>query len=227
MKRFLVLLLGLIILTSTMCSKDKDENEKLIINAVQVLLKATGPRFEGNGYPASLQVTSDYVIWVEDADRNYIKTLEVTPVAVTVDTAHGSHIEHLPNWAAAAGLSYADLETETEDGVAPSFDGLTGASPYFESDTSEQTITVDWNLIDAAGQSLEAGVYYCCAEVANFIKEVDGEGVITRFEIKSETLAMQINSSTGTYATETPTANLKDMTAAFSSSTVAKTIVGP
>lgn len=204
---------------------DKGE---LVYTQVQIMLKATGPRFEGNAYPPTLQVTSDYAIWLEDADRSYIKTLEISPVAVTVDSAHGSHIEHLPTWAAAAGFTYADLEAETEDGVAPSFDGITGASPYFESDTSEKDITTTWDFTDAADQALEAGIYYCCAEVANIIKEADSLGTVTRFEIKSETLAMQINTSDGTFTTEEPTANLKDMTATFLTGEVAaKTIVGP
>lgn len=227
MKRIVMILLGLLIITSLMCSKDKEENEKLIYKAVQILLKATGPRFEGNGYPPVVEVTSDYAIWVEDADRNFIKTLEVTPVAVTVDPVYGSHIEHLPNWTDAAGLTYADLEKETEDGIPRSFDGLTGASPYFETDTSKQNIAVDWDMTDAAGQALEAGVYYCCAEVANIIKEVDDQGAETRFEIVAETLTMQINTSAGTYATEDPTENLKEMTATFQTGVAAKTIVGP
>lgn len=227
MKRLITILMGLLILTTLMCSKDKEENRDRVYTSVQILLKATGPRFEGNAYPSQVQVTSDYAVWAEDADHTFIKTLEITPVAVTVDSTHGAHIDHLPSWAAAAGLTYADLEEETEDGLAPSFDGITGASPYFASDTSEQTIAVNWDLTDAAGQSLEPGVYYCCAEVANIVKDADTTGAVTRFEIKSETLAMQINSAAGTFITEEPTENLKEMTAVFQTGEAARTVVGP
>ena len=216
MKRLLSLLMGLIVLTSIMCTKDKDTDNEKVFTSVQILLNLIGPKYQGTYYPDFLEVTTDYAIWIEDANREYVKTLQITPVAVTVDSAHGSHIEHLPGWSEAAGITYADLENETDDGVAPSFDGITGASPFFAPDAVEITISVIWDLTDAEEQPVGPGVFYACAEAANIIKDGDSEAeTVTRFEINAESICIRMDLENGTYQPDPPTENLTSMKADF------------
>ncbi len=211
-KRVTLILLGCLILGFVACDNDhKDE-----LGSVHIVLTLTGPRYQGDFYASFLQVTTDYAFWIEDAQRNFIKTLQITPVAVTVDSAVGSHIEHLPSWSQSAGLTYSDLESETLDGLPPSFDGLTSASPFFSSETDADTLTVCWDLTDADGQKVTSGIYYACVEAANIIKEGDSDaGTVTRFEINAETLSMQIDLDEETFNTDDPTANLTGMTTDF------------
>lgn len=220
MKRMMFLLLGVTILSSVMCSKD--DEEKTTSPAIQILLKLTGPRYQGTSYASTVQVTNDYAFWIEDANGNYVKTLEITPVVVTVDTtsAHGSHVEHLPNWMAASGITYEDLVNQTGSGVPAMFDGITGASPYFASETDEQTLTVEWDLADADGKKIDSGVYYCCAESSNFTKDPDS------FAINAEMMTLQINVGEKTFSAGPTTTNLKEMTGEFVS-VPAKNILGP
>ncbi|MFC1569810.1 DUF2271 domain-containing protein [bacterium] len=216
MKRFFILFFSLVILTTTMCNKDNSVNNNTLYQTVQILLKLKGPAYQGTYYPDYLQITTDYAIWIEDAERTFVKTLQITPVAVTVDSAHGSHIEHLPVWSEASGLSYEDLELETDDGIAPSFDGITSASPFFAVGEVEQTLTVNWDLTDANGQDIESGIYYCCAEAANIIKDGDFDvGTETNFEINSETISVQLNLTNGTSNADPATDNLTGIEATF------------
>ncbi|MBN1779493.1 hypothetical protein JW948_00015 [bacterium] len=210
MKRLGIILLCTLILFFTMCSRDKGVNNDGY-RSVTIHLKIKGPAYQGDFYAAFLQVTTDYAVWIEDEDGHYVQTLQITPVAVTVDSAHGSHIEHLPAWSLSSGLTYADLELETEDGIPPSFDGLTSASPYFAAGADEQILTITWDI-----KNTEPGLYTCYVEASNIIKEGDSEaGTVTRFEIVSEVLNMVLDLENGTYATGTPTANLTGMEADF------------
>lgn len=227
MKRLLILLTGIVLLFACMCSKDNKEYQ--VIQSIIISILCTGPGYEGTYYPDNLQVTSDYAIWIEDADHNYIKTLKITPVAVTVDSAHGSHIEHLPGWMETSGLTYSDLAAETANGIAPSFDGRTGASPYFESNTDEQTLTAVWDLSDANGDLVTGTTYYGVVEVANIIKDGDmGSGATERFEVHSETLSTSIDLNTQTGSCNDFTEHIQEISVEFSTqSSLEKTITGP
>jgi hypothetical protein len=214
MKRVLLSLLICLLLMLAMVGCESKDDDKL--ESVRLSLILTGPRYQGDYYASFLQVTTDYAIWVEDASRNFVKTLQITPVAVTVSAEQGSHLEHLPAWAESADLTYADLEAETAAGVPASFDGLTSASPFFSTENTEDTLIVCWDLTDVNGQEVELGIYYICVEAANITKEGDSDtGTVTNFEINTETLSMEIDLTDQTYTTGTPTTNLTGMSAEF------------
>ncbi|MBN2102941.1 hypothetical protein JW835_02770 [bacterium] len=192
---------------------------------IQIDWSFNGPRYEGDYYPPTLQVTSDYAIWIENDAGEFIKTLQITPVAVTVDSAQGSHIEHLPSWLEASGTTYEDLEQETDDGVAPSFDGLTASSPYFADNTDIKTMTVYWDRKDAEGQTVLPGIYYCVLESANIIKAGDSaSGTVTNFAIRSEIMRMELDLVNQTYQADPPTENLLSMEALFDIPTMARLV---
>ena len=95
------------------------------IKSVVIELYFNGPLYQGSFYQGSLPAT-DYAIWIEDADRNYVETLVVSPSIVSV--GQYSHVEHLPSWQKASGVTYEALQKEITEGVAPSFDAVTSAN---------------------------------------------------------------------------------------------------
>jgi len=200
---------------------------KEIDTQIQINWTFNGPRYQGDYYSAILQVTNDYAVWIENESGEYIKTLEITPSAVTVDSDHGSsHLEHLSSWCEASGTTYEDLEEETADGVAPSFDGLTAASPYFADDTDIKTMTVYWDRKNQEGQTVLPGIYFCVIESANLIKEGDSESeTVTRFEINSETLRMRMDLANQTVDVDPSTEHLLSMEALFDIPTLARLIM--
>ncbi|HDQ44112.1 MAG TPA: hypothetical protein ENN17_01270 [bacterium] len=230
MKRFVWILIGTALLGSVLCTRDRGREEKPSRMTVQIRLTLKGPAYQGDYYPAFLTVPTDYALWIEDADRNFVKTLKISPVAVTVDSVQGAHIDHLPAWGEASGWTYADLQGETAAGVAPSFDGLTGASPDFGADPSEQTISATWDLMDGDGNSVPAGVYYCFAEAANILKDGDFETrTETAFAILSETIHILLDIGKGTFEIGPVTENLTGMEAVFitePSESIGKTLTG-
>ena len=123
------LLLGLLLLSLPSCTKK--DTPRLQYDAAHLSVTLTGPRYQGDFYPfPPLRVPTDYAIWIEDASRRYVRTLEITQVAVSVGD-EGSHLEHLPSWMASSGVTYATLQRQTDAGIAPAFDGITSASPFF------------------------------------------------------------------------------------------------
>ena len=109
----------------------------------------TGPLYQGNFYKGYLPIT-DFVVWIEDENSRYIKTLQVSKGAVNVASS-GVHAEHLPIWAKSANVK-CDLKV-AKDSLAyilPEFDGLTSASLKVK--LSKDTIMI----LDSKKSSLNA-----------------------------------------------------------------------
>jgi hypothetical protein len=168
MKTF-ILLAGLLVLVVA-CKKDKEPTS---FDQVTITLIASGPAYEGDFYQGYLPNT-DFAIWIEDENHNYIKTLLLDTTIVQVGE-HGAHSEHLPEWQRITGLSNDSLALLPLDdkNIPVEFDGITGASMHLNSPDIVDTIQVVWDLTDAKNEVLEKGVYYFCAEVANIEKYTD------------------------------------------------------
>ena len=223
MKKTILMILSLLLLT-TMCSKDDKESLSTI---VKIMFTLNGPVFQGDGYPEGTNVPTDFAVWVEDESGEFVKTLQVTPTAVTVDTAHGSHIEHLAVWSEAAGVTYADLAAETDDGVAPSYDGLTTASPNLMAGPAEQSFTVSWDLTDANGDDVEPGQYICVIESANISKNTIAGSDEVEFSVLNGVNRLLINTDTeATSIQAQPTAVAFSAEFTESSASLSKTVIG-
>ena len=223
MKRVLILMLSVVLLT-TLCSKDDDEPANQV---VQIEFTLNGPLgVVAEVYGDAVTVPTDYAVWIEDAQGNFVKTLRVTETAVTVDSAHGSHIEHLAGWAEAAGLTYAELQQETASGVPASLDALTGASPNLMVEPFEETITVEWDKKDANGNAIESGIYACFVESANLYKHYVGEEVVVDIIAGVAKMNIDFDEESSQLVDEGYVAS---MTASFveeGQSSLAKTVVG-
>ncbi|MBN1895716.1 DUF2271 domain-containing protein [bacterium] len=202
MKRGILVILGFCIVL-VMCDRSKSVLETgASFSSLDIALKFKGPVYQGTFYNVS--VNTDYVIWIENAARQYVKTLRITPTAVTVGT-HGSHVEHLPAWMAKSGVTYAGLSGLTTDGIPAPFDAMTSASPVFDGDTVI-TATVNWDMKDQDGKPVNTGVYYCCAEAANLIKNTDNDT-----QIIAENTAASIDLESGAVTAASPTAHILEI----------------
>jgi hypothetical protein len=198
-------ILGILALSALflMCDRSKSIMETgAPFSSLDIALKFKGPVYQGTFYNVS--VNTDYVIWIENAARQYIRTLRITPTAVTVGT-HGSHVEHLPAWMAKSGVTYAGLSALTTDGVPAPFDAMTSASPVFDGDTVI-VATVNWDLKDQDGKPVSTGLYHCCAEAANLIKNTADDT-----QIVAENTSASIDLKTGTVNAASPTAHILEI----------------
>lgn len=211
MKRFILLLLTIFTISSMMCTEEKESSPWNNISKILVSIQFNGPDYEGDFYNGSLPAT-DYAVWIENRDREYVRTVQITPTAVSVGE-NGSHVEHLPAWAAASGTTYEQLEQSTESGVAPEFDGLTGASPrLWTNPDTLLTLSCEWDITDQNGNRVTADDYYICFESANIIKYQDGVDVIN-----AENTNAKINGSLKTVSPAAPTEHILSITGSFSS----------
>jgi len=212
MKRLYLLLLSLAVICSLMCSKDEEVTGWSNISKVLIAIQFNGPDYTGDYYSGYLPAT-DYAVWIENRDREYVRTVEITPTAVSV-SENGSHMEHLPAWAAASGLTYAQLEQTTEGGIAPEFDGLTGASPQFwASPDTVITLSCEWNITNANGERVGEDDYYICFEAANITKmAVDSLDIIN-----AENTYASINGESQSVTPADPTTHILSITGSFSS----------
>ena len=158
--------------------------------SVVVTLHFSGPRYVGSFYQGYLPAT-DYAVWVEDGEGKYIKTLGISRSVVSVGKY--PHVDHLPTWKAKSGVTYEQLQAETQEGVAPSFDAVSQASVLFGEDLVDTTLTFEWDLRDSQGNRVSEGTYYFCAEVANIAKdradacEVIHEATCGRLDLEAQT----------------------------------------
>ena len=158
--------------------------------SVVVTLRFSGPRYVGGFYKDYLPAT-DYAVWVEDGEGEYIKTLGISQSVVSVGKY--PHVDHLPTWKAKSGVTYEQLQAETQEGIAPSFDAVSRASVLFREDMVDTTLTFEWDLKDARDQAVPEGTYYFCAEVANIAKdravsyEVIHEATRGKLDLKART----------------------------------------
>ncbi len=193
------------------CSKDKkplDRNDRYLL----VVLSANGPRYEGTAYtvpPLPSLPPTDIAVWVTDMDGRHVKTLAVTPSVVSVSTY--SHVDHLPAFAASAGVTYEGLQAETggQPGVAPSFDAVTMASPLFESDSARAFQAV-WDLTDNTGTAVAKGNYTVWVETANIVKNDP-----TIYTIKAENTSVTVDLVTEAAGTAAATAHIQSVAVSF------------
>ncbi|MCD6335974.1 MAG: hypothetical protein J7M27_11700, partial [Candidatus Latescibacteria bacterium] len=84
------------------------------------------------------------------------------------------------------------LQAETEEGIAPSFDAVSGASVYFLGDVTDSTLVFEWDLTDKAGERVSEGEFRFCAEVANITKneaasyQINGETTCGLMDLKEQ-----------------------------------------
>ncbi|MBN2201578.1 hypothetical protein JW777_06485 [bacterium] len=193
------------------CSKDKksiDRNDRYLL----VVLSASGPRYEGTAYtvpPLPALPATDVAVWITDKDGRHVKTLAVTPSVVSV--GNYSHVDHLPAFAASAGVTYEALQAETggQMGVAPSFDAVTMASPLFESDAVRDFQAV-WDMTDDAGAAVAKGNYTVWAETANIVKNDP-----TIYTIRAENTSVPVDLVQEEAGTAAATAHIRSVAVSF------------
>lgn len=183
-------------------------------------LQFNGPGYEGDYYdPGALIPKTDWCIWIEDANNQYIKTLAIN-IGIVKYGYSGRHAKHLPNWLACTGDSIKDPPTPL---IPTRFDGITTASFDFDSFLPETTVTAEWDFTDTAGTLVPEGTYYFRAEVTNIVKNVNkavidtiinGDTTFGYFPIQ---LLNQVSIATVTYPTgevtnSTATTNIKAFT---------------
>lgn len=190
------------------CEKEKSKTE-LNPQGIRVHLTLNGPIYQGTFYSGYLPRT-DYAIWIEDGNRQYVKTLRITRSVVSV--GEYQHVDHLPTWMSKSGITYEKLleETGNQPGVAPSFEGLTSASPYFPSEDSTQTFVAEWDFTDANGNAVPSGIYYFCAETANITKNE-----ATSYTIQAENTFGAVDLKKEKITPATPTTHILELTAEF------------
>lgn len=198
----------LFILVLFSCEKEKSKTE-LNPMGIRIHLTLNGPIYQGTFYSGFLPRT-DYAIWIEDGNRNYVKTLRITKSVVSV--GEYSHVDHLPAWMSKSDITYEKLQEETENqpGVAPSFEGVTSASPYFPSEDTTQTFVVEWDFKDAKGNPVAPGIYYFCGETANITKNEP-----TAYTIQAENTFGSVDLKNERITPATPTTHILELTAEF------------
>ena len=169
----------------------------------------TGPLYQGNFYKGYLPIT-DFVVWIEDENSRYIKTLQVSKGAVNVASS-GVHAEHLPIWAKSANVK-CDLKV-AKDSLAyilPEFDGLTSASLKVK--LSKDTImSIKWDFTDAKGNPVPEGTYYYCIESSNIKKDSSATPGTIPVTILSESTRGKIVTRQRMTTDGVPTNNIKTL----------------
>ena len=175
----ITLCLFVLVLFGTGCDNDNGVEAKPTIVSATITLRFRGPRYAGTFYSGILPAT-DHAVWIEDAEGQYVKTLGISKSVVSVGDY--PHLNHLPTWMVKSGTTFEALQAETEEGVAPSFDAVSGASVYFVGDVTDSTLVFEWDLTDKAGNRVSEDDFRFCAEVANITKNE-----ATSYEINPET----------------------------------------
>ena len=200
-----VLFLGALAASGSGCGDDNSVDSQPQAASVTVTLRWNGPRYAGGFYSSFLPAT-DYAVWIESSTGEHVKTLAVTPTVVSV--GEYSHLDHLPEWTASTDLTYTDLESETDRGVAPSFDALTRASVLFAPALADTTLSFGWDLQSAEGVPADRGRFRFCAEVANIAKDD-----ASAYEILAECACGQIDLDAFTVTPATPTQHILELSA--------------
>lgn len=200
--------LCMLLLMGISCEKEKSKAE-LGAQKLRIRLTLSGPIYQGTFYSGYLPRT-DYAIWIEDQNRNYVKTLQITKSVVSVGDY--SHVDHLPTWMSKSGITYEKLQEETgnQPGIAPSFEGITSASPYFPSEDTTQTFFAEWAFTDGSGKAVSSGIYYFCAESANITKNE-----ATAYTIQAESTFGSVDLGKGKIQPATPTTHIRELSAEF------------
>lgn len=198
----------------TLTSCDNPEQPE-ISPGLRIDLTFNGPVYQGSFYSGYLPRT-DYGIWIEDTAGTLVKTLRLTPTVLKVDTAHGSHLTHLPAWTTSSGVAYADLEAAASHGAIPAeYDAVTAASPVFGPSADDTTVSVTWDLTDAEGNPVDEGTYRFCAEVANIAKDSVGDNPYPSDSIMAQSSRGTVEIGSGTVVDGERTVCILGLSAAF------------
>lgn len=213
MKRILLLLVGL---SLCVC---KDPSSSTGDNSLHITLRIAGPRAQGTCYTPPVLPKTDYAIWIQDANGNYVKTLKINTGAIE-KSAYGYHAWHLPAWLAACGVTDSILNAgldpnDSTDLLPGMFDGITGASVLLSDQRPDSTITADWDLTDKNGLNVAAGLYYFVAEAANINKTGAPPCTTYTIEVLSDSAKGSAIVPDGAITSGTPTANILGLTAEF------------
>ena len=201
----LALCLSVLVFSASGCEKDNGVETEPTLSSVIVKLRFSGPRYAGTFYTGYLPAT-DHAVWIEDAEGQYLKILGISKTVVSV--GQYSHVEHLPTWMAKSGISYEDLTAETEEGMAPSFDAVSGASVYFQEGMTDTTLVFEWNLRDGEGNRVPEGKFYFCAEAANITKNEE-----TAYQINHEAACGLMDLKKGGTAQADATQHISELSA--------------
>ena len=114
-----------------------------------VAFQCTGPVFSGTADAGSpYKPQTDWVIWIEDADSHYVKTIKVSAGAVTFNAYGHTGGYHLPVWAKSSNED--TLPQYPGGNVLAGFDALTSASLNFAK-MKDTLITSTWDFTDTNG----------------------------------------------------------------------------
>lgn len=194
----------------------KSGNDQLL----EISLTFKGPVYQGDYYSGYLPAT-DWVIWIEDDQHRYIKTLYVSKGVVTVGE-YGAHEHHLGTWKEHAQIDINGTAPKGSEFIPELFDGITAASVYFTSG-NDTTITVTWDFTDSDGKTVPQGTYYFCAEVAGIEKNKSNtpdEYVVAK--IINEFSYGSVIYENGEIIQGKPTANIKRLSARMANMSIAK-----
>jgi hypothetical protein len=206
-KIIIVLCLSVLVFTGSGCDNDNGVEAKPTISSVIVTFRFSGPRYAGSFYSGFLPAT-DHAVWIEDAGGQYVKTLGISKSVVSVGDY--PHLDHLPSWMAKSGTTYEALQAETEEGMAPSFDAVSGASVYFLGAVTDSTLVFEWDLKDKVGNQVSEGEFRFCAEVANITKDE-----ATSYQINSETTCGLMDLKEQSATSADPTEHILGLTAEY------------
>lgn len=204
-----LLLAGIVCLLLTGLSCDTSGPEDKNVSLLTVSLAFNGPQAQGTAWPEfGLYAKTNWGIWIEDSDGNYIKTIKIDSGTVEV-TGYPAHTEHLPAWLASSNMEY----TGPNGYIPPELDGVTAASVLFGAVTdgiADTTISATWDFTDLNGSKVSEGTYYFHAEVANILKNTGD----TTVAIVSQTASASVNYPSGATTDGTPTDNIISLTGA-------------
>lgn len=203
----IALCLSVLVLFGAGCDNDNGVEAKPTISSATITLRFSGPRYAGTFYPNFFPAT-DHAVWIEDAKGQYVKTLGISKSVVSVGDY--SHLGHLPTWTAKSGTTFEALQAETEEGVAPSFDAVSGASVYFLGDVTDSTLVFEWDLTDKAGERVSEGKFRFCAEVANITKDE-----ATSYQVNNETTCGQMDLKEQSTTLADPTQHILELSAEY------------
>jgi len=154
----------LLLLLFVSCLTPNDPEQSV---SLKMDLQFKGPVYSGNARTEPDIPKTDWVVWIENADSSFVRTLKVSVGAVTA-RKNGGREYHFPIWQAKSGTVIAGTGSSAKV-VPPEFDGITSASIDFTQRSTDTTISVYWDLKDANGKPVPSGTYLFCSEVSNSI----------------------------------------------------------
>ncbi len=191
---FLKCLIGSLVFASLFIGWGNSPTAGRNYECLSIALRCDGPEYEGTYYTGYYPST-DWVIWIEDENGNFIKTINVSKGIVKIGK-YGASTHHVPTWETSGNIKIEGTVADDSLAYVPTeFDGLTAASTNLTY-LADTTIIATWDLTDADGNDVPDGTYYFCTETANLIKNgTSPEFVVPT--IVSETTKGKVVTSSG------------------------------